>query len=432
VNASTLETGLTQLAPMLNAQCQCVWLDRERLRSRLQQTLGDSGRLLESQPGLISGSVVFVDSVSAAAMDRTIRLVQRVLASAACRRKVAAHAPPIGQIAANPWHTNLLGFDFHLGAVDPQLIEINTNPGGLLVNLELARAVTACCDCMTQPIADLVSGEVPLERVPECIADSYSDSWRHVRASTPLQTVAIVDDDPANQYLYPEFLLYQRLFERQGWRAPIVDAAALVVRDGLLLSVDRPIDLVYNRLTDFYLAEPRHDPLRQAHESGIVVVTPDPAAHAHCADKGLLVLLRDESILRDAGLDAPDRAHLLRTIPPTEVVEPAAAADLWRRRKQLFFKPVDGYGSKAAYRGDKLTRTVFEHILAHRYVAQQIAPTSTRRVVTTDGESDLRVDVRNYSYHGTTWLRAARLYRGQATNFRTPGGGFAPVLTLRE
>jgi hypothetical protein len=27
-------------------------------------------------------------------------------------------------------------------------------------------------------------------------------------------------------------------------------------------------------------------------------------------------------------------------------------------------------------------------------------------------------------------LRSARLYRGQATNFRTAGGGFAPVLTL--
>jgi hypothetical protein len=40
------------------------------------------------------------------------------------------------------------------------------------------------------------------------------------------------------------------------------------------------------------------------------------------------------------------------------------------------------------------------------------------------------VDVRNYGSGGITWLRAARLYRGQTTNFRTPGGGFAPVLTL--
>ena len=27
-------------------------------------------------------------------------------------------------------------------------------------------------------------------------------------------------------------------------------------------------------------------------------------------------------------------------------------------------------------------------------------------------------------------LAAARLYQGQTTNFRTPGGGFAPLLAL--
>ena len=135
-------------------------------------------------------------------------------------------------------------------------------------------------------------------------------------------------------------------------------------------------------------------------------------------------------MLEAAGLDAGERSHLLHSIPPTEIVDPAAADDLWRRRKQLFFKPVDGYGSKAAYRGDKLTRSTFDHILAHRYVAQVIAPTSTRRVVVEGVESDLRVDIRNYCQAGTTLLRSARLYRGQTTNFRTPGGGFAPVLTL--
>jgi hypothetical protein len=36
--------------------------------------------------------------------------------------------------------------------------------------------------------------------------------------------------------------------------------------------------------------------------------------------------------------------------------------------------------------------------------------------------------VRNYVYEGEVLLRAARLYEGQTTNFRTPGGGFAPVI----
>ena len=99
--------------------------------------------------------------------------------------------------------------------------------------------------------------------------------------------------------------------------------------------------------------------------------------------------------------------------------------------KDLFFKPVDGFGGTAAYRGDKLTRKAFEHVLSNRYVAQAIAPTSSRRVqVSEDDEAELRVDVRNFAMGGETWLRAARLYRGQTTNFRTAGGGFAPVLTV--
>ena len=39
-----------------------------------------------------------------------------------------------------------------------------------------------------------------------------------------------------------------------------------------------------------------------------------------------------------------------------------------------------------------------------------------------------KMDVRLYTYNGDTLLPAARLYQGQTTNFRTPGGGFAPVL----
>jgi hypothetical protein len=41
-----------------------------------------------------------------------------------------------------------------------------------------------------------------------------------------------------------------------------------------------------------------------------------------------------------------------------------------------------------------------------------------------------KVDVRLYAYRERTLLVAARLYQGQATNFRTPGGGFAPVLAI--
>lgn len=418
-----------RLAPALNAACQCIWLDRERLELGLTEALGVEGLSLESSPGLAAGGVVFVDAQDAAAMDRTADLIERVLSSPAALERIMSQAPPIARAPGAPG-SGVLGFDFHLGADRPQLIEINTNPGGLLVNLELARALTACCDALAGPVERMAAGAVALEELPARIAAGFRAEWTALRGEVAPASVAIVDDDPAGQYLYPEFRLFQRLFERAGWRAGIVDAAALQLRNGALWAGSERVDLVYNRVTDFGLVEERHSALRRAFETGAAVVTPNPAAHARWADKRLLAWLREEALLEAAGLGAEERRHLLETIPPTEIVAPGAADSLWRRRKSLFFKPVDGYGSKAAYRGSGLTRSTFEHVLAGRYVAQAVAPTSTRRVVVGNGTTDLRVDVRSYRHGGETLLRAARLYRGQTTNFRTPGGGFAPVLTL--
>jgi hypothetical protein len=49
---------------------------------------------------------------------------------------------------------------------------------------------------------------------------------------------------------------------------------------------------------------------------------------------------------------------ILRTSVPTAVVSPEHADALWRDRRNLFFKLARGHGSKAAYRGDKVTRRV--------------------------------------------------------------------------
>lgn len=428
MTVSSVSAAPQSLAQALNAACQCIWLDQDRLRHQLETRLAGSSGLLDQRAGLISGGVVFIDPQDAMAMDRTAALAHAALTSPAYQDHVRRLTPLIGNAGAAA--DCMLGFDFHLGGAAPQLIEINTNPGGLLVNLELARALTACCDFIAAPLAQLAAGKVALDELPVRIADHFHTRWRDARGHAPLRTIAVVDDDPASQYLYPEFLLYQRLFEQAGWHTLIVDPTALENRDGALFVEGRRVDMVYNRLTDFYFVEDRHAALREAYQADSAVITPHPAAHAHWADKRLLAGLRDEAMLSAAGLDADSRAHLLLTIPPTEIVGTDAAEELWQRRKDLFFKPVAGYGSKAAYRGDKLTRKTFQHILQHPYVAQAIAPTSTRRVVVAGQETDLRVDVRNYGAGGTTWLRSARLYSGQTTNFRTPGGGFAPVLTL--
>ncbi|HEX6736206.1 MAG TPA: hypothetical protein VF096_15465, partial [Azonexus sp.] len=95
--------------------------------------------------------------------------------------------------------------------------------------------------------------------------------------------------------------------------------------------------------------------------------------------------------------------------------------------KGWFFKPAAGFGSRAAYRGDKLTKRVFEDILQGGYIAQEIAPPSEHPVLVEDESRVMKADIRAYVYQGRVQLFAARLYQGQTTNFRTPGGGFAPV-----
>jgi hypothetical protein len=190
------------------------------------------------------------------------------------------------------------------------------------------------------------------------------------------------------------------------------------------------VELVYNRLTDFYLEEPAHAALRAAYEAGAVVLTPHPRAHARYADKRNLVTLSDDSTLAALGVPEQTRAILVAGVPCTESVTPEQSDALWTERRKLFFKPAAGYGSKATYRGDKLTRRVWQEILRGNYVAQALVAPSERRLEIDSAETDLKLDVRAYVYDAAIQLVAARLYEGQTTNFRTPGGGFAPVFIV--
>ena len=65
-------------------------------------------------------------------------------------------------------------------------------------------------------------------------------------------------------------------------------------------------------------------------------------------------------------------------------------------------------------------------------MAQDIVPPSARTISIDGGFQSLKTDLRNYTYEGSVQLVAARLYQGQTTKFRTPGGGFAPVFISNE
>jgi hypothetical protein len=160
-----------------------------------------------------------------------------------------------------------------------------------------------------------------------------------------------------------------------------------------------------------------------------VVVTPNPFHHALFADKRNLVTLSDPESLSAHGIPRADQSPFA-AVPVTRLVTAADADELWARRNGLFFKPLAGHGGKAVYRGDKLTKRVWGEILAGQYVAQERVSPSERLVALPDQSTRHKFDIRLYTYAGRTLLAAARLYQGQTTNFRTPGGGFAPVIVV--
>lgn len=418
------------MAETMNLGCLCSTLQRDLLQAQMDARLRhEAQHLAATHPHLFSATPVFISTRDEDRIRAAVATLHRTTALPGYREAVLARASAIAGHEFGPLGA-FMGYDFHLTAEGPRLIEINTNAGGALVHATAASAHRACCSP-----ADARFGVDPdLREFDRAVVGMFLAEWSAQRGAQPLRTVAIVDDAPANQYLAPEFSLARRLFVSHGIAAVIADPRELQWRDGALwhpaLPERTPVDLVYNRLTDFDLAHPEHAALRSAYEAGAAVLTPHPRAHALHADKRNLVWLSDDAQLAAWGAPRQDRDVLRAVVPRTELVTAGNADRLWSERRHLFFKPATGYGSRGAYRGDKLTRRVWAEIAAGGFVAQALVPPS-ERVVEVDGEATrLKLDVRAYAYAGRVQLLAARTYSGQTTNFRTAGGGFSPVVVL--
>jgi hypothetical protein len=449
-------------AERLNADCHAARLNQAALRQAMQAQ-GDAwhGLVTERSPHLFADVPLFITPAQLQQMHAVIAAVGRVVKlpgwedanpvipalrqaqdKLACRQagiqsvenssarrsragNAASISPLDSRLRGNDDPNNsqpsalgvFFGYDFHLNEQGAHLIEINTNAGGAFLNALLL-------DSQRETV--LPGAAVVEANLEQTFLDMFFNEWRLAHGDAPLKNIAIVDEQPEAQHLYAEFLLAKKLFERAGITAYIVDSSVLQERDDGLYFGAEKIDLVYNRLTDFSLQQ--HPALRQAYASGQVVLTPHPYNYAQYADKRNLARLTDAQGLRALGADEADIATLHAGIPHTIVVRPGMEATLWAERKQWFFKPNSGYGSRGAYRGANLTKRVFGEIMHGDYVAQKLAPPGERAVCVNGAEAvSLKYDVRCYVYDGQVQLVAARLYQGQTTNFRTPGGGFALV-----
>ena len=410
-------------AVVLNRACFCRAVDHKALRRALESEGGLSyADLQATRPNLFSDSAVFVAQAHLDFMAELVRAVERIVSLPAWQERVLAYAPEIARHVPKAAGV-FLGYDFHLDAAGPRLIEINTNAGGGLLNARLLGAQIACCPQVRGGLSDR-------HDVENDFLAMFRNEWRLSRGDTPLRCVAIVDESPETQFLAPVFELFRQLFEAGGVTARIVSPQSLHF-DGQHLRHDgQVIDLVYNRLTDFALEEAGNAALRAAYVADAVVLTPHPRAHALYADKRNLVALTDDAWLQAVGVSESDRRLLKAGVPHTEEVTPENAGTFWATRKQWFFKPEAGFGSKATYRGDKVTKRVFGEIAQGGFIAQAVVPPSERSLRVDGVEQRLKLDLRNFVYRDRVQLVSARLYQGQTTNFRTRGGGFAAVFAV--
>jgi len=413
----------------INSSCFCITLEAGAIKRALASQLvsPDVFHLIEERcPNLFSARPVFISTVQVEWMRELIGAIESVIALPDYRDQILVASAPIAQHTPGAVSGVFFGYDFHVHEQGIGLIEINTNAGGALLNTALARAQHACCNSMGNPLESMEAAQLFEDR----IVHMFRAEWDKSGHAGKLATIAIVDVNPEEQYLYPEFLLFQQLLGRHGLEALICDPASLRWESGALYCKDKKIDLVYNRLTDFSLADPASAALRAAYLADAVVVTPHPQAHALYADKRNLVLLSDPEQLSALGVPAAVQQILLQGVPGTRAVNTGNADQLWKERRNLFFKPAAGYGGRAAYRGDKLTKRAWLDILSGEYIAQDIVPPGRRAGGSAEAPDMLKFDVRCYTYDGAIQWMAARVYQGQTTNFRTPGGGFAPVYQI--
>jgi hypothetical protein len=361
-------------------------------------------------------------------LKRTVRAAFRLAHEERWQALVDAAAPEHLRFAPGNFGV-FMGYDFHLTPAGPRLIEINTNAGGALVN-----GLHTAALCEPARLACLCADLLPVETIEERLVAQFLAEYEAARgAGARPRRVAIADDEPAKQFLRAEFELMRGLFECRGIEARICDTRELGWRDGALVLDGAAVDLVYLRDTDFTLDAPRTAGLRSAYLARAAVVTPAPREYFLLADKRRLALLSSPATLAAVGATAEEAALLAELVPETRLLAELDPEQFWRERRQWVFKPAMAFGSRAVYRGDKISRRRFDEVCAvPGYVAQRRVEPGEVSVETSDGPQRMKFDVRAYAYRDEILLLGARVYQGQVTNLRSPGGGFSAICVARR
>ncbi|MDX8395127.1 MAG: hypothetical protein R8K22_01795 [Mariprofundaceae bacterium] len=292
----------------------------------------------------------------------------------------------------------LMGFDFHLTADGPKLIEINNNASGLYIDQE--------------------HGWLPQ---PENIADSLSSRLLKMFPEK-WQTIAIMDEEVEQQYMYPEMCAYAALLRVAGRKVFLLSPEDLSIADDGLYVGDERIDVIYNRHTDFYLESDALTHVRHAYFNGLVQLNPHPRSYALLGDKSRMADWWHTGLLETC-VDS-DALKLIRSVvPEIHLLSECDLDQAWAERKKWVFKPTARHGGKGVLLGKSMSRKRFNALDIDETVMQTFVPAS----VIQHADEDYKFDFRLFMQGEDIIAIAGRLWRGQVTNFRTEGSGWVPI-----
>ena len=280
-------------------------------------------------------------------------------------------------------------YDFHINALgQPKLIEINTNAAFLALGMEFYdySKYTPDTNFSESELVLMFKNEINL-------------------SGSGQNQISIMDENPTEQRLYIEFLIYQQIFKKFQIKSQIID-----------INTNDLNGFIYNRYTDFYLNDEKSQKIKNLFNENKIQLSPNPYEYFLLADKQRMhdwnlqtEIEKPQSLLKIYDLGQTDKDFI------------------WSIRKTLFFKPKNSFGSKQAYKGANMSRKMFDSFYSPEFIAQEYVMPAEIDVIIENTPQKLKYDLRCYAYDGKLQLIIARLYQGQTTNLQTPGGGFAIV-----
>jgi hypothetical protein len=297
----------------------------------------------------------------------------------------------------------LLSYDVHPSPAGPVLIEVNTNAGGIMTAISAAHTLSR--DCADWERAQLRARLLELFERDLLGSLSRKDG-----------VLAIVDDQLEAQTLLPEMKALAELFKTRVAQVLVLDASELRFAQGRLRFGELAIDAVYWRSTDFLIAEPRHEAIKQALDAGSLQLAPSPDAYRAIAQKSHFVRWSAQPVLAQSG-------SATFSIAETWPLASRAIETWYQTRADWVFKPISGHASRGVYVGKSISRARLESLAVDDYLAQRYAPHPS---VLREGAS-WKYDLRFFADRGEIIAAAARVFQGQVVGMRTPGSGFAPI-----